>query len=77
LECNALKIQWTRVAHTSFAALVGLAPFVPELAGKLGVDTTVGVWAGVILIAGTVTKVSQIPVVSAWLKATLKTDETP
>lgn len=72
-----MKIQWIRIAHTSFAALVGLAPFVPVLVGKLGVDTTVGVWAGVIAVAAGVTKVSQIPSVSAWLKATLKTEETP
>lgn len=66
------KKELLRVAHTSVAALIGVAPFVPVLVGRLGVDTTVGVWAGVIAVAAAVTKFVQIPTVSARLNAWLK-----
>lgn len=68
------KRELLHIARTALAALIGVAPFVPVLVGKLGVDTTVGVWAGVIAVAAGVVKVSQVPAVSAKLNAWLKTD---
>lgn len=65
------KKQLLQVAHTCVATLIGLAPFVPELVDKLGASTTAGVGAGAIAIAGTITKVVQIPAVSSYLKKTL------
>jgi hypothetical protein len=70
-----LKTEWARVARTVLQALIGLAPFVPELVAKLGVNTTVGVWAGVILVAGTVTRIMQIPIVDQKVNAILKVKE--
>jgi hypothetical protein len=64
------KKQLLQVAHTCVATLIGLAPFVPELVGKLGVSTTAGVGAGAIAIAGAITKLVQVPTVSAYLKKT-------
>jgi hypothetical protein len=66
------KRELLHVARTGLAALIGVAPFVPVLVGRLGVDTTVGVWAGVIAVASGVVKVTQIPMVSARLNAWLK-----
>jgi hypothetical protein len=67
-----MKVEWSRVARTSLQTLIGLAPFVPELLGRLGVTTTVGVGASVIAIAALVTRLMQIPVVDQKVNAFLR-----
>jgi hypothetical protein len=66
-----MKIQWTHVARTALSVLIGLAPSVPELLGKLGVGTTVGVGAIAISVAALVTRLMLIPAVDQKVNAFL------
>jgi hypothetical protein len=66
------KQQAIHIARTGLAALIGLAPFAPELVAKLGMSTTVGVGATLVAVSAAFVKVTQTPVVNAKLKAWLK-----
>lgn len=66
-----MKTQWAKVARSVAATLLGLAPVAPELVAKLGVSTTAGVGAGILAVAGAVTRVMQIPTVDAKVDAWL------
>jgi len=67
-----VKIEWAKTVRTALQTLIGLAPFVPELEGKLGISTTVGVGASVVAIAALVTRLMQIPVVDQKVNAFLQ-----
>lgn len=64
--------EMLHIARTVLAALIGLAPFAPELVAKLGMSTTVGVGATLVAVSAAFVKVTQTPVVNAKLKAWLK-----
>ena len=66
------KRELIHIVRTVLAALIGLAPFVPELVGKLGVSTTAGVGATLVALSALVVKLTQVGPVNAKLKAWLK-----
>lgn len=60
------------IARTVLAVLIGLAPSAPELVDRLGLSTSAGVGGAAVLLAATLVRVTQIPIVNARLKAWLK-----
>lgn len=58
---------WRATARTVLAATVALLPLLPTIAATAHVST-VPVVAGVVVVAGTITRVLAIPAVDGWLR---------
>lgn len=58
---------WRATARTAFAVIVALAAMTPLLVDAAGLDETAGPIAGVLAIAGAITRIMALPAVEAFL----------
>lgn len=62
-----VKYPWRATVRTIFAAVIGIIPLLPLVAGAAGMSAIPWV-AGVLALAGAVTRVLAVPGVEAWLR---------
>lgn len=59
---------WRATVRTAFAVVVALAAMTPALIDAAGLDETAPPVAGVLLVAGAITRVMALPAVEAFLE---------
>lgn len=67
VDTTQARHPWRATVRTIFAAAIGIAPLLPVIAGTAGLAAIPWV-AGVLALAGTITRVLAVPGVDIWLR---------
>ena len=67
-----MKAPNVRTIRTGLQALLGFLPVVPLLVGAVGMNTTVGVGATIVVVAAVVTRIMTIPEIDQWINGKMR-----
>lgn len=69
-----MRSEWVRTFRTAIQAVIALVAVAPVLVPLVGLSTTAGLGATLIVIAGAAARVMQVPVISGWIDRLLRAE---